>query len=292
VEALRLIALVVVAGCGRLDFDAVVTARDAGPDASCLGTGTFVDVQPVTAINDPTTQYGTFLTADGLALLWDQSNGTFDQLYITQRSSRAEPFPTGALVPGTFPPGNANDPSLTEDQLELYFASDVTGTSCIYHALRTSTTVPFAPAAELPALCNGIATTGPSISGDGLTLVYSSSLDMLVEGDLYISVRSDRTSDFPAGKKLNGLPTGIGYPWLSADRLRIWFEEEIGTDVEIATAQRISPSDNFSSLHGVTELDTGTNNGDPSLTSDESEVVFVSARTGNPDAYIATRPCL
>jgi hypothetical protein len=294
VEALRLIVLVVVAGCGRIDFDP--RAHDAGdangPDAACLGTGTFTNVQPVTALNDSDTQYGTSLSPDGLVLLWDQSNGTFDELHMAQRSSRADGFTAGALVPGISFAGNASDPSITGDLLELYFASDVTAGLCIYRATRTSTAQPFDAPVKLDALCNGITTTGPSTSADGLTLVYSSALDGLAEGDLYITVRGDRTADFPAGKKLNGLPTGVGYPWLSEDRLRIWFEEEIGPDLEIATARRISPSDDFSGLQGLAELDTGTGNGDPGLTADESEIVFASSRTGNYDIYLAERPCL
>ena len=293
-EALKLIALVALVGCGRIDFDAHGDATDANPpDASaCLGTGTFSNVQAVSAINDPNTQYGTFISPDGLTLLWDQFNGAHEQLLITQRPTRTDAFPAGAAIPGTFPNGNASDPSVTADLLELYFASDVTGSLCIYRATRASTAAPFDPSVELGALCAGIATTGPAISADGLTLVYNSALDTEVEGDLYLTERGNRSADFPVGKKLNGLPTGIGYPALSADRLRIWFEEEVGPDLEIATEERISPSDDFSNLTGLTELDTGTGNGDPSLTLDESEVFFVSQRTGNYDAFSASRPCL
>ena len=57
-------------------------------------------------------------------------------------------------------------------------------------------------------------------------------------------------------------------------------------------AQRISPSDDFTSVHAIAELNTGTENGDPGLTLDESEIVFASTRGGNYDVYIASRPCL
>jgi hypothetical protein len=297
---MRLVALaaVVAAGaCGRIDFDPLGThstdAAGAGSDAgACLGTGTFSNVQPVSAINDPNTQYGTFISADGLALLWEQSNGAHEVLFMTQRSTRSDAFPAGAAIPGTFPNGNASDPSLTADLLELYFASDVTGNLCIYRATRASSAVAFDPAVKLDALCAGIDTSGPGISADGLTLVYNSSNDPAAEGDLYVTVRADRTADFPVGKKLDNLPTGIGYPWLSQDRLRIWFEHETGTGLELESAQRISPSDDFSSVHAITELNTGTENGDPGLTADESEIVFSSSRTGNYDIYLASRPCL
>jgi hypothetical protein len=288
-------AVVAIAACGRVGFDRLAADATQGSDAgACLGTGVFTAVQSVAAINDSDTQYAPFITPDGLAVLWDQNTGMFDQVFMTQRPSRADAFPSGVVVPILFSGanGNASDPSITGDLLELYFASDITGSLCVYRATRTSTAAAFDPAVELGALCSAVATTGPSISADGLTLVYSSALDARVEGDLFITARADRTADFPTGKKLNGLPTGIGYPWLSRDRLRVWFEEEVGPDVEIASAQRISPSDDFSSLHGLTELDTGTANGNPSLTPDESEIVFSSQRTGDYDTYIASRPCL
>jgi hypothetical protein len=297
-EAMRWVALAtVVAGgaCGRIDFDPLGTndAAGGGSDAgACLGTGTFSNVQPVTAINNSDTQYGTFFAPDGLSLLWDQPSGTHQALFITQRSTRSDAFPAGALVPGTFPDGNASDGSLTADLLELYFASDVTGNLCVYRATRASTAVGFDPPVKLDALCTGIDTTGPAISADGLTLVYNSALDAAAEGDLYVTVRADRTADFTVGKKLANLPTGIGYPWLSQDRLRIWFEHETGTGLELESAQRISPSDDFSSVHAIAELNTGTENGDAGLTLDESEIVFASTRGGNYDVYIASRPCL
>jgi hypothetical protein len=294
VEALRLIALVAVAACGRIDFDAhggdATSSADAG---ACLGTGAFGSVQAVTAVNDANTQYGTFISPDGLTLLWDQSNGAHEQLFMSQRPTRADAFPAGGPIPGTFPNGNASDATITADLLELFFASDVTGKLCIYRTTRASTTAPFDPPVKLDALCTGIDTTGPAISADGLTLAYNSSADNAAEGDLYVSERIDRSADFVAGNKLNGLPTTIGYPALSADRLRLWFEQETtGNGFKIVSAVRISPSDVFSQLHDVSELDTSGNEGDVSLTLDESVMAFASKRTGNWDAYTASRPCL
>ena len=62
----------------------------------------------------------------------------------------------------------------------------------------------------------------------------------------------------------------------------------------IASAEVLSChlTHSFSSLQGLTELDSGTHNGDPGLTVDESVIVFASARTGNYDIYLASRPCL
>jgi hypothetical protein len=295
VEALRLVVLLAIAGCGRIDFDAraLDATTTSGSDAgACLGTGAFSNIQAVSAINTPITQYGTFISPDGLMLLWDQAGTAHQELYMTQRATRTDAFPAGGPIPGMFPNGNASDATITADLLELYFSSDVTGKLCIYHATRTDPAAAFDQAIRQTALCNGIDTTGPAISADGLTLAYNSSADANAEGDLYVTERTDRTMDFPAGKKLNGLPPMIGYPALSADRLRLWFEQEISGGFKIVAAVRISPSDDFSQLHDMTEIDTSGGEGDASLTLDESIMGFASTRPGNWDAYTATRPCL
>jgi hypothetical protein len=181
---------------------------------------------------------------------------------------------------------------MTADGLELYFDSDRGASLCMWRATRASITDEFGAPVRQDQLCPTGQFGGPSISADGLTLVYNSSLDAVAEGDLYLSVRASRDAPFPPGAKLAGLPAMVGYPVLSADRLRIWFEEEIGPDLELVTAERISPSDNFTNLQGLTELDTGTGNVDISLTLDEAEVYFASNRGGDFDVWHASRPCL
>ena len=293
-EALRLIALVVVAGCGRLDFQTdVVTFHDAaGPDAACLGTGTFTDIQKIASGSTNDLQTAAFITPDGLGLVWDQYDGPNQHLWTSTRASRADPFPAGVAIAGTFTGVDQYGGSLTADGLELYFDSQGVPKNCIYRATRTSTSAAFDPPVELSALCQTLDMAGAQISADGLTLVYSSENDVAGEGDLYITERADRTGEFPTGKMLGGLPTGVGYPALSADRLRLWFEEESGSAIKIVSAVRISPSDVFSQLHDVSEIDTNGDEGDPSLTLDESVLTFVSHRDGSYAPYIATRPCL
>lgn len=290
---MKLLALAVVAGCGRLDFDHRGDAAGQGRDAACLGTGAFTDIQQVTAVNDADGQVSPFLSADGLTLIWDRSDGPLHHLWSTSRPARTAAFPAGAAIAGAFPDGNQYNGSVTADGLELYFDSDITAPHCVYRARRTSTAVPFDPPVELSALCQSNDQTGPQISGDGLTLVYNASLDMVGEGDLYVTERPDRTSEFPAGKKLGGLPANIGFPALSADRLRLWFEQEnTNAGVRISSAERISPSDVFSQIRDVTEIDTTTSVGDPSLTLDEAQLAYASYDGSSYAVFIASRPCL
>lgn len=295
-EALKLLALATLAACGRLDFDPL--ARDAttihDAPANCLGTGAFTAIAPVTAINDMAKQYGSFITPDGLALYYDQPFMNEERLFFATRPDRASAFGAGQLVDISNPPGNDSDASIRGDGLELYFDSDRGGTSqCLWRATRATVTDPWSDPARQDQLCATGQFVGPNISADGTTLVYSSSLNSAAEGDLYISFRADITTPFPDGTKLAGLPSDIGYPALSKDRLRIWFEHGIATDsLEIMSAQRISPSDNFTSAAPVAELNFGDSQGDMSLTLDESEIGFSVLIGGNYDVYTASRPCL
>ncbi|HET9988140.1 MAG TPA: hypothetical protein VFQ65_06465 [Kofleriaceae bacterium] len=292
-EALKLIVLVAVGGCGRLDFDALhgdAATFDAG---ACLGTGTFSNLAPVTAIDTPNLEYGSSISPDGLTLLWDEPVGAVEQLFVTTRTDRSSPFPAGAALEGAFPTGSQSDGSITADLLELYFESRSTGPHCLYRMTRASPTEAFANPVALSALCSTGDVVGAAISADGLTLAYNTSLDSFGEGDIYITVRPDRTSEFPVGKQVAGLPSTVGFPALSADRLRLWFEEDNGSIIRIRAGERISPSDNFTSYHDVTELDTQGDNGDISLTLDESEVYFSTKRgTTDWDVFSGSRPCL
>ena len=290
---MRPIVLVVIAACGRLEFQSDLGPdHDAGPDAACLGTGAFTDIQRIDAASSDDAQTAAFLSPDGLSLIWDQFDGTNQRLRVATRSSRIATFPAGDLIPGMFSTVDYFNASITADGLELYFDGKPTPANCLYRATRTSTTLPFDPPSELATLCANGDVTGAQISADGLTLVFNSSLAITGEGDLYITERPDRASEFPPAKKLDGLPTGIGFPALSADRLRLWFEAKTDSTLKIVSAVRSSPSDVSSQVHDLTEIDTSGDEGDPALTLDESQLTFVSKRDGTYATYIATRPCL
>lgn len=293
-EALKSLALVALAACGRLDFDPVAADAAAPPDApaNCLGTGTFSAIAPVAAINNNDRQYGSFISPDGLTLYFDQPSGTVERLFVTTRADRTSAFGPGQLVPGIDGGGNDSDASVTADGLELFFDSDRGSSICVWRASRLAITDPFGAPVRQDQLCGTGQFAGPGISADGTTLVYNSSLDPASEGDLYLSFRTDRATPFPAGMKLANLPANIGYPALSADRLRIWFEHNLGGSLEIMTAQRISPSDDFSSVHAVTELNIGDSQGDFSVTLDEADTAFSSNTSGDYDVFTASRPCL
>ncbi len=88
------------------------------------------------------------------------------------------------------------------------------------------------------------------------------------------------------------------YAWLSADQLRLYFEHTVSVGagfIEVERAIRISPSDDFTSVQQVAELDDGGNSStdDISLDPTESVVYFSTNRGGGADdLWVAQRPCL
>ncbi|MEM9454923.1 MAG: hypothetical protein AAGF11_12140 [Myxococcota bacterium] len=87
-----------------------------------------------------------------------------------------------------------DDPTLTADRLEIYFASNREGDEDLYVATRRSTNDDWSPAVPVPVVNEeGVRDNTPGISGDGLTLLFASERqDSLGDQDLYVSTRARR----------------------------------------------------------------------------------------------------
>jgi hypothetical protein len=120
--------------------------------------------------------------------------------------------------------GLEDDPTLTSDMLEIYFEREPAdgGTSDLYVATRVRVLDPFDPPVPLAALNSSARDSAPEISGDGLTLYFSSArggtndLDGL---DVYVSTRADRAAPWSPPQRVAELSSPLGdlAPVLSAD---------------------------------------------------------------------------
>ena len=109
------------------------------------------------------------------------------------------PFPTGSFsaprrILELADPADDDDPTLTDDLLEIYFASTratgTAGNADIWRSTRLLVTDPWStpvPVSELNTTTND---ENPGIAGDGLTLWFSSNRDGNV--DIYVSTRGAR----------------------------------------------------------------------------------------------------
>jgi hypothetical protein len=113
----------------------------------------------------------------------------------------APPFPDGPfaaprLLMELSDPTQEDDPTLTDDMLEIYFASTratgQAGNADIWRSTRPGVTDPWSAPVPVDELNTTRNDENPGISGDGLTLWLSSNRDPGIGIDIYVSTRGDR----------------------------------------------------------------------------------------------------
>lgn len=186
-----------------------------------------------------------------------------------------------------------DDPTLTDDRLELYFNR----TSDIYVATRASVNDAFGNATLDVPLSTGSIETTPEVSGDGLTMIVASNRSgggACGDQDLWISTRATRSEPWPTPTHIDALcsaQSDTGATVSPDGRRLVMSSHRTGTmglaDLYIAT--RASTSDAWSTPVVLTELNTSASDADPVLSPDGLTIYFFSTRTVDADLYVATR---
>ncbi len=118
-------------------------------------------------------------------------------------------------VPGLNSDASDDNPSLTGDMLEIYFASTreddrVLGSQDIWFSTRASLDAPWSAPSPLEAVNSIAFETSPAVSEDGLTLWFGSEReDASAQGeiDVWVSARTDRASPWTAPVNVTELNT-------------------------------------------------------------------------------------
>ncbi len=297
-------ALVVagVAGCGRFGFDPRQVREvldspsvDAPIDAPSCTFGAWSAAGSLTALNSPQSDFGSQISADGLALYW-QTNG---DIHSSHRATRTAPWGAIATYPELLIAGGPDvDTSIRLGELEIYLSD--TNNQCTYRATRATT----ADAWSIPAMvgtCDANKAVGPDVSLDGLTLYYSDTSGTNALGKLLASQRATTADDFTPGSQLPGIVDDgqKGWPFVTADGLALYYEGgymgNAGTH-RMFVATRSAASQPFGTPVLVPGLDSPANGNeeDLSLTEDQLEIFFSTEAPGGAggfDLYSATRTC-
>jgi hypothetical protein len=289
--------LFIATACGRVSFapapDASAdTAADAGtdslpnppPDGCVLGRWSTPSRSPFGNVNTSSLEWGVEISGDGRRLVFasDQRPGHSDtDIYLAERGDVMEAFRPPVRLNINDDSLDDKDPTLTCGATELYYTRGVGSSSCLYQATRPDATAVTWTEAAQPVRCRG-GLAGPYVSRDGKRLYYD------LDGDVWMASRSACGEAF-AGDAPVGL-SGGQYCALSGDELTIYCEVTTSGKAQVWQATRGAGA-SFGAMTPVTELASGSEDGDPSLTEDGLHLVFASAREGSNDIFVADRAC-
>jgi hypothetical protein len=199
---------------------------------------------------------------------------------------------------------------LSRDELTLYFyAAGIRGamdSHKLYAATRGSSGDPFGAAALLAGASQGINSEDfdqrdPTVSGDGLTLVFARGPRGLDTVSIQCATRTDPSSDFAYVGPVSGVnDPGRGHvgPFLRQDGEALYFAATVGLDAsvpvyEIERANR-NGSCSYDAPVPVQELNSNTVDYFPVVTPNDLTIFFSSHRpyaqaAGKGDIWTATR---
>ncbi|HTL33523.1 MAG TPA: hypothetical protein VL326_10375 [Kofleriaceae bacterium] len=293
---------IVLCGC-RFAFDArrATDGGDALPpnesafviDAPICHTGAWSAPQIIAPTTTGSEESDPSISADELTLYFTSNRvpSMGRALWRATRASRADAFGTPALLGELDTAGDETEPSISPDELTLYYASDQSGMSEIYVATRASTADAFTVQGVLPI--NGDATAlrgGAQITRDQLGLYYSRSTLQIA-----FASRATTTDTFTFVREIsevNSAPTD-GNPTISSDGLELFFDSYRTGPAAVFTASRATAGDMFSAPTELTQLPMVTNGmaaGSPDLSAD-GRTLYYFVSTGQIDLYTVTRSC-
>jgi Tol biopolymer transport system component len=309
VNVRKLLSLVVLAGCGRLGFDAPReggldgdAADDAHTDANddaaspICHTGTWATPQVIASTVTSSEEGDPGISEDELTLFFE-SNRAGSQgrdIWVTTRASRADAFGTPTLVVELQDAADDYDPVLSRDGLTLYFGSLRSGTRQVYTATRSVPSGPFSTIAQLPITGDTVIRTAPDVSPDELTLYYARDLE------LAYATRPSTSVDFTFVREVDEVNVSAtdGGPSVTDDGLELFFDSyRDSANGGLFTASRTDTASNFGVTTELTStlianIPTATGAASPTISADGRTLYFwAKVGAGQLDLYTATRSC-
>jgi Tol biopolymer transport system component len=195
------------------------------------------------------------------------------------------PWGTPAVVPGaSTTANNEDDPTLSSDGLELYFANLVPmGSKDLYVMKRATTADPFGTPTALTAFNTAGTDEGPRLSYDDLTIYYGT------DGEIYQATRATKTSAFGAPSKVPGVNTTAYEKWLAVcgDGSHFMVSRDSGSGNGGQDLYEGTLGGGAGTLNAT--LSSANAETSTFLSKDCLSVYFASNRGGNTQIYYSTR---
>lgn len=189
--------------------------------------------------------------------------------------------------------GVDDDPSLTDDMLELYFASDVTGTQLVMKTTRASVTDPWATPVEVAEITSGGNSNNCKVSGDGLMLLFTSTRSPNVGGvDIWVTARADRSSPWGIPQPVDEVVTATDdfEPSVDAEQLTLYFaSQRSGGPSDLWHATRATRSDSWGSLVRLAAVSSSSYDGGPWIDRRDLVLYWHSDRDASRDLFMSMR---
>jgi hypothetical protein len=186
----------------------------------------------------------------------------------------ATPTPIAELNAG----GMARTPSVTEDDLVLYFTSDrATGTDDVYRADRASTADPWGNITDLSFGSSTVFASNPMITAGGAHLYFTT---VIAQQQTMFTTFDGATYSMPIARADLGNNFA---PWVSDDELDAWFQGNLHF-------ARPSTAVGFTTAAGAPEL--GVDCKAFTFSQDRLELYFSTSRRGNQEIFTTTRSAL
>jgi hypothetical protein len=302
---------------GCTNFTIATTSHDASADMStpCLNWGAFstpVPLIPSESVNQetdwsPAPALGTTMV---FFATYRQPSGSGENLFVATRSSSTAPFDAPVLVLELSPASNSGDyvksVGVSEDALNIMIEYNGThyGFGELWYSHRATSDAKWSPATKATTLDNNY-TVSPSISADGLRIVFSSVRAGIAGAkDIFEATRASRDADFGAPVDLSELAYSKACeentPSLSADGLDIYFTsnrpscaDDSSVPYDIFTAHRPTLGQPFGAAKQVPELSSPMDDGSPRLSPDGTTMIlnYNASFSNTGEMWIATRQC-
>jgi hypothetical protein len=287
------------AGGGQAGSGQGGTAQAGAPP--CVNFGPWLEPEPVVGLAEDTADHwGPSLTNAPTVLFYSIGIGEAENIWRATRTDLDEPFTAAMEVTQVNTDVMDGTPFIMPDGQGLWFSSTRPGGLGDRDIWMAPGGVNgFAPAINVSEVNSEGLEHLPSLTADGLILVFGSTRADSANEDIYMATRDVATDTFATPFLVGELNSDAydGSPAITADGLTIYLaSKRIGNDAngtDIFVATRDSRDDPFGEPQEIAELNTTSNDEDPRLSPARNEIFFASNRdTGVHQIWHARRECI